>query len=112
MTSRFKDFGSESGASTEPLSFMIHGETFECYPAMQGKKLLSLVATTEGGDTAAVVASINSFFETTLKPESYTRFDLLMDDPERIVSVEALGDITAWLVEEYTNRPTKESSDS
>jgi len=112
MTSRFKDFGSDTGGSKEPLSFMIHGETFECYPAMQGKKLLALVATTQGGDTAAMVDTINSFFRTTLKPESFERFDLLMEDPERIVSAEALGDITAWLVEEYSNRPTQESLDS
>lgn len=112
MTKRFKDFGSDTGLSNEPLSFKLHGEEFECYPGMQGKRLLDLVANTEGEDNAAVANTITEFFKTTLKPESYERFEKLIVDPEKIVSVEVLGNITAWLVEEYSARPTKESSDS
>ena len=39
--------------------------------------------------------------------ESYSRFDSLLTDPDKIVSVDTLGQISAWLVEVYTARPTE-----
>ena len=51
---------------------------------------------------------VTKFFEFVLKPESLKRFNALVSDPERIVSVETLAEITAWLVEEYTNRPNQQ----
>ena len=37
MTNRFKDFGAGSAVTDTPVSFKLHGEDFECYPALQGK---------------------------------------------------------------------------
>jgi hypothetical protein len=105
---RFKDFGAGNEVVDEPLSFSLHGETFECRPAIQGKMLLSMVADAESDDTAKVVKVVTEFFQKTLMPESYERFEALIEDPERIVTVETLGEITAWMVEQYTERPTKE----
>jgi hypothetical protein len=105
---RFKDFGAGGEVVHEPLSFTLYGEKFECYPAIQGKTLLLMVADADSDDTAKVANIVTTFFEKTLLPESYERFQDLLDDPERIVTVEALGEITSWMVEQYTERPTKE----
>lgn len=105
---KFKDFGSGNLAGEkEPVSFSIHGETFECYPALQGKVLLDLVARSSGEDPAEAAKTISMFFERVLTQDSYTKFDKLLNDPSKIVSVDTLGEISAWLVEVYTDRPTQ-----
>jgi hypothetical protein len=107
MTNRLKDFGAGSDAATEPLKFKLHDEEFECYPALQGKVLLDLVANSNEDSGAAMARTIDTFFKMTLLPESYGRFDTLLQDPKRIVSVDTLGEITGWLVEEYSGRPNQ-----
>lgn len=111
-TGRFKDFGSGEANNSEPLSFKIHAEEFHCYPNIQGKTLLNMVSQSMETDSAMAVEVINTFFDKTLKPESKERFDVLVNDPERIVTVETLGEIVTWLVEQYSSRPTQGSEDS
>lgn len=105
---RFKDFGSGGEVIDTPLSFKLYGEEFHCRPAIQGNTLLQIVAEADADDGAKVASTISTFFQKTLMPESYERFQALLDDPDKIVTVETLGEITAWLMEEYTDRPTKE----
>ena len=112
MTNRFKDFGSGNKVNEEPLKFQLHGEEFECRPSLQGKILLDLVANSDENDGAAIARTMDKFFKMTLLEESYGRFNTLLEDPDRIVSVETLGEITAWLVEEYSGRPTPGPEDS
>ena len=111
MTNRFKDFG---GAAQEfsPLSFKIHGEEFHCRPAIQGKTLLTIVANSDESDGAAVERTINEFFEKTLLSESLEKFNALLNDPDKIVTVDTLGEITAWLVEQYSLRPMQQPEPS
>lgn len=112
MTNRFKDFGSGTTVDQAPLTFKLHDEEFECHPAVPGKVLLNLVANSNEDDGAAMAKTIDRFFEITLKPESYERFVTLTEDPNRIVSVETLGEVTAWLVEQYSGRPQQGPEDS
>lgn len=112
MTNRFKDFGSGNTVASTPVSFKIHGEEFECHPALQGKILLDLVANSNENDGAAVAKTIDSFFKAVMDDINYSKFNELLRDPAKIVSVETLGEITAWLVEEYSSRPTGGPEDS
>lgn len=113
MAKRFKDFGSTFDTTQEePLTFKLHGEEFECYSNLQGKVLLNIVANSNEDDPGSVAKTMNSFFEKALRPESYERFNALLEDPERIVAVDTLGEITAWLIEQYTTRPTEEPEGS
>jgi len=106
MTRKFKDFGSGDN-SVEPISFSIHGEEFHCKPALQGKTLLGIVSGAESEDTAVVASTIENFFNMALLKESQERFEELLNDETKIVSIETLGEITAWLVGEYSSRPQK-----
>jgi hypothetical protein len=108
MTSRFKDFGSPE-SSKEPLSFSLFGETFECHPSLQGRFLLYLVSDSNSDYPAAAAAVVTKFFDTVLTEESAKRFNILANDPEKIVSVETLSSVTEWLVSEYAERPTERS---
>jgi hypothetical protein len=106
-TTRFKDFGAapEEDATTEPLSFALYGETFNCLPNIQGKLLLDLVADSSSEDAGKTAAIVLKFFRQVLDEESYARFEILVDSKDKNVSVNKLSEIIGWLMQEYTNRP-------
>lgn len=106
---RFKDFGSGSnnGEVAEPITFKIHGEEFTCIPEIPGKTVLNLVAKSGGDNPADSADAVTGFFKTVLTEESMIRFDILAEDPNRIVSMQTLTEIIEWLVEQYTDRPTE-----
>lgn len=105
---KFKDFGSGTAQDEkEEISFKIYDEQFSCRPDMPGKVLLNLIAKTGGENPADSAQMIDDFFKAVLMPESYERFDALTQDTERVVSMETIGEITGWLVEAYSDRPTK-----
>lgn len=107
MTTRFKDFGTGGDQNTEPISFKLHNEDFECHKNLQGNALLNLVAKAGNGNPTDAAETVKDIFSKALLPESYERFLKLIDDKDKIVTVEALGQITAWLVEQYSGRPTQ-----
>jgi hypothetical protein len=115
MTRKFKDFGDigvVNAADIEPVSFALLGEEFQCRPAIPGSTLLNFVAKADGANTSAAAGSIFAFFESALTPDDYIRFRALVDSPERIVPMDTLSEIVGWLVEQYTERPTKRQSPS
>jgi hypothetical protein len=104
---RFKDFGNGNvDPNALPISFKLHGQEFHCVKQLQGKTMLELISASSSDDPTRNADSINLFFSRALLDESYKRFAELQDDPEKIVSVETLSEITSWLIEEYSNRPT------
>jgi hypothetical protein len=112
MTARFRDFGSGDNVVKAPLSFNLYNETFNCKPEVQGRFLLNLVVESGSEDIIAQTKIITNFFENVLLPESWERFDALMNDPEKIVNVETLAKITEWLMEAYSERPEEQPEDS
>lgn len=111
MATKFKDFGSSNTEELDEVKFKLYGEEFTCRKAIQGKVLLEVAGSFEG-DNSNANEIIEKFFVAVLEPESYERFNALLHDPEKIVPVEDLGEITGWLVEQYSGRPTQESSGS
>lgn len=110
---RFKDFGNPFDSdSAEKVSFKLYDEEFECYPQMQGKTLLNFVQKSNSEDVSDSAEAMNLFFEKVLTPDSYKRFEDLANDPNRIISVQTLADIVAWILEQYTDRPTEGSEHS
>jgi hypothetical protein len=107
--SRYKDFG--SGASVgdkEAIVFKIHGEEFTCIPVLQGKVLMDMVTKSQSESSVEALSVISTFFSKILVDESLERFNALLEDKERIVTMETLGEIIAWLVEEYSGRPNQQ----
>ena len=106
---RFKDFGGSVDSNAEPVKFKLFNEEFICVKQLQGKVLLDLVAESGSEDPSKTAAVMTKFFKTVLLDESYERFDALLNDKEKIVPVETLAEITSWLIEEYSDRPTERS---
>jgi hypothetical protein len=65
-----------------------------------------MVSNAKNGEAEDVSHTINKFFSKALTEESYQRFLVLLEHPDKIVTIESLGEITSWLVEEYSGRPT------
>lgn len=106
---RFKDFGSgasNGSAPAELITFKLYDEEFTCRAEIPGKTVLNLVAGSSGDNPGETASVITGFFKTVLIPESYERFDVLTEDPDRLVSMETLSNVIEWLVEQYTDRPT------
>jgi hypothetical protein len=106
---KFRDFGAGTTTDqTEPIVFKIHGEEFTCKPAIQGKVLIDLASQTSSEDASDAAKAITVLFDNVLVEESLERFNSLLVDDKRIVSVETLSEIVAWLIETYTQRPNQQ----
>lgn len=106
MSKKYRDFGGFSDSTKDPISFKLYEEEFQCKGALQGKILLDMVAISGVDDPVKNAALIESFFKKVMLSESYERFEKLLQDEEKIVTIDTLGEITSWLVEQYSSRPT------
>lgn len=107
---RHKSFGSPNrDTHEEPVTFEIYDEEFECRSQIQGATLLRFVEDADSGDGGRAAGAMLDFFKRVLQPESFERFEVLWEDPDRIVPMETMGEIVSFLVEEYTKRPTQPS---
>lgn len=108
IMAKFRDFGAPTAEGKETISFKLHDEEFFCNPSVQGRVLLSIVADTSSDDPATVALVTDKFFSYALNAESLKRFNELTTSPEKIVTVETLGEIVGWLVEQYSDRPEEQ----
>lgn len=110
---RFKDFGAgTSGARTEPLVFKLYDEEFSCMAEVQGKMLLELISDSTSESASVQSAVTLKFLRSVLLDESLERLEKLLVSKEKIVTVDTLTEIVAWLIEEYTSRPLEQSEAS
>lgn len=93
----------------KPPTFDVYDQTFTGRPAIQGAVVLEFLETSDGLDGANSAKKILSFFESALEEESYVRFNELIHNPETVIELEELTEILAFLIEEYTSRPTQAS---
>ena len=107
---RQRDFGSTKKVDEyDDLNFTLNGTTFECRPAIQGSVLLKFVANANANDPSRAAEAVDMFFKTCLTEKSYADFTEMTESPDVIVEMEQLTEITQWLIEEYTDRPTRGS---
>lgn len=107
---RHKDFGSPVNQDElEPVFFELYGQRFDCYKQIHGVTLLRFVKEANSDDGARATEAMLSIFERVLPKDEYARFESLCNDPETVVPVDTLGEIIGWLMEVYSDRPTKQS---
>lgn len=110
---KFKDFGvGKSLEEKEPISFKLYDEEFFCVNHIQGKVLLDLIAKSNSEDSAVSAQILSEFFGHVLTDESNERFNQLVLDKNRVVSVETLSEIVGWLMGQYSDRPESQPEDS
>lgn len=110
---KFKDFGAgKELEEKEPISFKLHEEEFFGVKQLQGKVLLDLISKSASEEAAVSAQVISEFFNHVLTDESAKRFDKLVMDKDRIVTVETLSEIVGWLIGEYSDRPEEQPENS
>lgn len=105
MPVRHKDFGSPVTPNADPIEFTIYGETFHAVAAIQGRVLIDIIRASTSEDNEESAAMVEEFFQKVLRPESWERFSKMLDNQDTIITVETLGEIVGWLVEQYSSRP-------
>jgi len=112
-TARRRSFSTKkNGVNNDPILVELDDDKFYARPRVPGAVLLDFIsAGSEGG--GAVAAQLSIFLEAAFEPAEYERLnERLRDssDPDAIVDEELIGEIVAYLVEEYANaRPLEES---
>lgn len=110
MSTRSKDFGGDDGLRDDPIVFKLYGSEFECRPELPGAVLLKFFK--DAADVASV-DSIVRLLEYAIIAEDWPKFEELINDPDRVVRLDKLGEIVSWLVEQYSGvLPTKPSRPS
>jgi hypothetical protein len=110
MSNRRKSFrGGTSIADFDPIEFDLNDQVFKCRPAIQGATLLDFVSRADGDSGGAAAGALYGFFKDAMEEPEYERFSEYLKSPELIIDMELIGEIAAWLVEQYTTRPTRES---
>ena len=108
---KFHDFGSPVD-SDEVVMFKIYGSEFHCVPAIQGTRLVELMAV-DINDPIASSKAMMDFFNEVLVPKDLERFQKMTSSKTHIVPMPTLASIMEWLIETYAGgRPTTESPDS
>ncbi len=109
-TARFKDFGSDDiidASEYEDVTFRLDGETFTCYPLIPGAAILDFVSDADSGEGGRASGSIMNFFKAAMAEDEYERFTAFVKRPKRVTPLETLAAISTWLVETYSERPTR-----
>jgi hypothetical protein len=81
-------------------------EKFKARSAIPGHLMMQIAGAMESGVSVAS-AEMVKMLHSAIVPEDKDRFMTLIDDTEIAIPIETLGEILAWLAEEYTGRPTQ-----
>lgn len=111
-TSRHRSFSSSEEApkeQLEPVTFDLAGETFAAKPELQGIVLMDFLEASDGGGVTSIVA-FKTFLEESMEEAEYARLNKHLRTATENVDIEKIAKVVAYLVEEYTSRPTKASA--
>lgn len=107
-----KEFTTAKAESTEdPITFSIDGETYHCVPkpSWQAIEMISYAKTAE---IDKAVIKLGEFYRALIVEEDLESFEKILGRKQNPVDLELLVDITTYLVEAYTGRPTRPPSGS
>jgi len=107
---RHKAF-SFSNESKEQVTFELAGEQFTCIPDVPGGVLSDFIGDAGEGTFRAAPAMVD-LVKSILIDEDVPRFERLIRSKTVMVPLETLIEVVAWLVEQYTGRPTMRPSPS
>lgn len=98
---------------TAPIEFDIDDDTFFADPNVPGGVLLSIVdrVNDEKGSMKQIEILVD-FLNQALMPDSAALFQSRLNDPANPIALATALDVTHWLVQELTARPTELPSGS
>lgn len=113
-----KSFQSRKRAPEDYLDFEVNGHAFKAKPSIPVGFLMEFSEAfgkindkpeneeQEIQSGVQAIAAVRQLFHNALIAEDRDRFFALLNDPDEEVDIEVLMDISEWLGEQYTARPT------
>lgn len=111
----FKTTGTKSPSAWEeaqPITFKIDDDEFTAYPPTEGQIAYMMASQAQDREMADTIAGILDFFTGLLDAADAAKFRRRFLDRDDNLSFETMQDVIESLVEEWSERPTKPSSDS
>lgn len=98
----------------EPVTFGFAGTgPWECVRALPWSFFEGLLSDMHRGDETAIALKIGPFFRTVVVPEQREAFEReVLDQLMTPGAQDEIAGVVAWLIEQYTGRPTARPSDS
>lgn len=92
-----------------PLGFDLAGESFEVLPEAPGIILLEFIEATTSDEKGANASALTKFLRSVMTAEEWARLDDTLHDPKNMIDIKTISEIVAFVIEEYTSRPTEAS---
>lgn len=92
-----------------PLGFDLAGESFEVLPEAPGIILLEFIEATTSDEKGANAAALTKFLKSVTSPEEWARLNTVLHDPKNMIDIKTISEIVAFVIEEYTSRPSEAS---
>lgn len=99
----------------KPVEFEIDDEKFDAAQAIPADVLMDMTTEFEHmseSDTQASIGAMLTVLEKFLMPDSFRRFRERMGSRERPIELPQVQEVVLWLMEQYSLRPTEQSSAS
>lgn len=99
-----------AGEAEDPLEFSLDGKVLRAFRPTEGQLALLMAAVSRHTSEATKVAGAIDFFVSIMDQDSYTYLaDRLMsrEDP---IGLEQITEVTQWIIEEWSGRPTPSPS--
>lgn len=96
----------------DPLLFKVGDDEFTAYPPTTAMFALFMASQSDTREVQDKVAGLVDFLDQLIDEEQRITFHRALLDRDHPLSFTMLQDIVEWLVEEWSARPTQESSDS
>jgi len=98
-------FADDTGSEEE----VFHALPRNAVPASATFTFASIWRINDAGNSSTNLSGMLRYFQEVLPPEDYARFDAMIHDKRRIVTIAALWEVMTWLIREYGGRPTTPS---
>lgn len=77
-----------------------------CTPFLPGSRFLDFLKLVDGENPGRLAGALDEIFNAAVVPEQYDEFRAFIADPHNGVTLELLGEISGYLAEQYSGRPT------
>lgn len=102
----------DSPLGDEPLEFTIGGDEFIVYPPTTAMFALFLASQADNRSIPDQMAGVVDMIDNLLEPSQRSTFHKRLLDREHPLDFDVLQEIIEWMLEEWSARPTQQSSDS
>lgn len=81
----------------------------KCVPFLPGSQFLDFLKLVSGDSPGQMAEALDEIFKAAIVTEQFDEFKAFIADPHNGITIEILGEISGYLSEAYSGRPTQPS---